>query len=356
MIYKKNLAHHDHIETIMRLEKMALQSFLFCSKGMIRDILDALREEKLTKSRKLPKGWVGKVNKVEVNLEKKLSPVLDKYFQALRYSLFGKLAGKEALEAAEQVGLKNKVVPGILISSYLDALDTERAHFGLTLDTAAPTLPPGTITDTLLQIKRTTQMFLDEMFLRIRNSMITGVQNSINDNNFNILNFVRKRTLNEIDINETPDAKAFREALQDAQYKDLKSSKVESGLKKVVKKLATDYDTSVSAFIGNSSGVATHQYLTEVVGSNGPVKAVLMTLKDPKVCDVCDDYSMKNGEYIVYDISDFKPAGFNFGKKKDDWRLSIPPIHHRCRCRIIYVPPGFQLSSNGNIFKYGEDL
>jgi hypothetical protein len=50
-------------------------------------------------------------------------------------------------------------------------------------------------------------------------------------------------------------------------------------------------------------------------------------------------------------MADFEPAGYNFSKKKGQWRLCVPPAHHRCRCQLVFIPKGFKISKMGTLEK-----
>jgi len=133
--------------------------------------------------------------------------------------------------------------------------------------------------------------------------------------------------------------------------KGLSMKKTGAELEEAVEKFEKDWELATQGDFALSSAMGTHQSMLEIYGPrDSGMRVVWMTLEDPKVCQYCDKASKNSdGTYKYYKMSDFKPAGYNYGKKKADWQLVIPPGHPRCRCTLLYCPSGFAVDPNGSI-------
>ena len=113
------------------------------------------------------------------------------------------------------------------------------------------------------------------------------------------------------------------------------------------------WNLAVGADLALASAAGTHQALLEIYGSdNDKVRVAWIEMEDEKVCSWCRNASKNtDGSHKLYKMTDFMPSGFNYGRKKSDWKLSITPAHPRCRCNLVYVPPGFKVDPSGGILK-----
>ena len=56
-----------------------------------------------------------------------------------------------------------------------------------------------------------------------------------------------------------------------------------------------------------------------------------------------------DGNPRIFPVQELIANGTNVGRKKADWRPTIWPVHPKCRCDTIAVPPGMVVLSDGRI-------
>jgi len=339
----KKLAHMAHADVLEDLEIMADKVYGFVATGMIDAITTVMKREKLTKSDDdLPRGWTGEIPKIEVNFGELLDTTITKYMDALRYVLLGKLAGPDALKAAKSVGILNKVVPGLIPAAYLDSVDTHRSHYSDLFGKDAKPLPKELIKESLETIKKKTTKFTDESLLRLRNRLLAALE-------------MQQDSLNNQNVADTARAahdKGLDEAIADltSEFQPLKHE-VKDALSDAAAGYRTDWNRMVRADTGLAAAVATHQSIAELYGAeDDDVRVAWAAFRDEKTCEFCRHASRKpDGEFKLYRLGDFEPAGYNYGRKRDAWRLCIAPAHPNCRCNLVYVPKGFIIDKQGNV-------
>lgn len=336
----RKLAHQSHATFLEDLEIMADIAYADIARKMVVEITALLKKEKLAKSEGPKRGWTGEVPKIEMDFMGQIDGTLDKYMGALRYILLGKLAGKAAEKAAEDVGIINKIIPGVVPSAYLNSIDTHREHFHALFGKDAKPIRKDLMKESLEQIDRRTSKFADESLLRLKNrieealeiqmQMINGLNLAQAHKEAHELDEVSKKIVEEF----RPSKEEFEEALEEATDSYRK-----------------DWNRMVNADAGLASAVATHQAVAEIYGTDdADVKVAFVALRDEKTCKFCRRVSRhSSGEFRLYGLGDFKPAGYNYGKKHDDWALCIPPAHPNCRCNLVYVPAGFAIDRLGNV-------
>jgi len=65
-------------------------------------------------------------------------------------------------------------------------------------------------------------------------------------------------------------------------------------------------------------------------------------------CQFCKQlYLDANGNPKIFKLSDLMKNGDNVGKKKQQWRATLGPIHNWCMCTLIYVPENFAFNEDG---------
>ena len=347
-IIQKDLPQSKNIKFIISLEKQAVAAFKYVSASMTKEIIAGLRAERLIKS--LPKGWTGEVNKVAPDLGEIISPVIKKHMDALRWLLYGDMAGKDAKAAAKAIGLKGKSIAGLLPSAYLQSIDAQRDYYSVLNGVAAPEMGKGMIFGSLKEILARTRKFIDEFTLKTTNSVIESVQVQIDQHNYDNLSDSMEAA--HEGLGEGMSGRdAVSRATEGAGLGSVNTDAVVSAIEGAMTKAEGGWEFLSKNNIGTSSAVGTHQAMVEIFGAKSDdIKAVLITSEDERLCDSCDKFSKNSdGSFIYYSLSDFKPSGYNYGKKKKDWDLTVPPVHINCRCSIVHVPPGMTVLPNGTI-------
>jgi len=345
------MPQYEHVKFLISLEKKTLRAYKLLSANMIKEIKGLLKREKLAKSEdKLPKGWTGEVPKIEVDLDDLLTPVVDKYLNALRYALLGKYAGKEAEEAAEETGLKAKIEAGTVPAAYLHSLDTQRQHYIDLFNKEAPEIPKDLMKESLQQIVKRTERFYEQFATEFKTRIITSVDDANRVTNYENANKVHS------DAQDTLEEVGGEEAIEVASENVNPAMSVKNldvDLKNAVNAMERKIDLATRSSQAMASAVATHQSFLEVYGAETDrLRVINVEFMDERTCGFCHEISRKpNGDWIYYDLSELQPAGFNFGRKKANWEISISPQHHRCRCQTVYVPIGFEADTDGSIKK-----
>jgi len=354
-ITQRQFPQTKNIKFITELEKQAKSAFKIVAKSVVKEIAQHFRHERLAKSGvlskadKLPRGWTGEVNKINIDLEKIVSPVMKKHINALRWLLYGDMAGKEAKQAAKDVGIKAKAIPGLLPSAYLQSIDAQRDYFEMVTGDEAPEIQKDLILESMKELMKRTQKFLDEFSLKFGNGITEVIQKEIDEQNYTNISQTLLTAHDKMDEGLTG-----TEALAETdEFSGLELPKIEIGLKGILESVGVNWDRFANANIGNAAGVGTHQAMNEIYGQeDGDIRCVLLIHEDERLCDWCNKHSKKpDGSWIYYKLSDFKPAGYNYGRKKADWQLCIPAIHPRCRCTIGYAPVGFEFKPDGTLVK-----
>jgi len=329
MIIFKNLPQQEHADLLDDLEKMAEIGYDAIIEAMIADLLKVLKKEKLIKSDKLVRGWTGKVEKIELDLSSSFDKVLDKYLKALKYLLLGKMAGTEATKAAKGVDFGD-TIPGIIINAYLDSLDTQLEYGEKVTGKEQKPIQKELVKETVEQITNKTSRFIDESMGKLQNRILSAIEMEVERvNNSNI-----EATISGDNTNDK-----------------IKKSPLERAIREVGETHRTDWKRMVNANVTVASAVGTHQSVQEVYAKDDDdIRVAWVALRDEKTCIFCKNASRNaDGSFKLYRMGDFEPAGYNYGKKRDQWRLCIPGAHPNCRCTLVYVPKGFAIDNTGAV-------
>ena len=342
---KSDLPHLTHSKLIDAYTAISLKIFQEMQSSILKDIKSLLKSDKLIKSDKLKNNWTGDIPKLQNNLEDKVAKTIEKYLKALRYFMLGDYAGKEAKEAAESLGLISKIKPGTAYGVYLQAVDTQRDYFKQIYDIDPPNISKEILKETFDVIQRKTDRIVTESIEKYKNKLIDAVDLAVQQKNIENLGIVHEEAHDLLSEDKDP-SKAVKQA---EKYIDIKA--FEKNVSNINEKASTDWETNSDSIYSMSSSVGTHQAVVEIFGqSDDSLKAVLLNMQDEKCCDSCEKFArMPDGSLKLHKLDDFKPAGYNYGKKKADWHLCICPIHPRCRCSIIYVPAGAKVDRSGII-------
>jgi hypothetical protein len=347
-IPKNKLPQRAHVDFLDSVVESGAELFLEISKELEKNIKSALKKESLMKS-DIKRGWTGKVPKINIDVSEIVSSVIDRQISAMMYYLLGESAGKEAKEAFHELNLD--INPGAAYGSYLHAIDTQRDYFKLlTGQESAPELPVNLMKGSFENIQSTSKRMIEESLNRYKNKLISAVDNAIQEKNKENADLMREKAHELIEDGLSP-TKATKEAAKDIDTE--LSLSVIKDIKKVNEDYAKDWDRNVETISAMSSAAGTHQSMEELFGtSDNFMRAALVNIRDERCCDTCEHFARNHdGSLKIYKLQDFAPSASNFNKKKAEWKLSINPIHHRCRCTVVYVPRGFNISSDGALYK-----
>jgi hypothetical protein len=328
--------------------KMSTKLFDKVSKDLVEEILRSIGQRKLAKS-EIPRGWTGKVPLISLDLNKKVTPVIDRYVQVLMYFMLGDYAGKDAKEAALSLGFKSDLVPGGIFGVYLQAIDTQMDYYREIYGVDPPNMEKELLKASFGLIQTKTERIVNDSLSRYKNKLIDAIETSMSElNNSNLTN-VQKEAHG---LKEDKVRGAVNKAIVSEVEKKLSAGDLTKEFSDINKAYAKDWERNSETLMAMSSSAGTHQALVEVFGTNeASITAALVNIQDERCCDKCEEFARKpDGELRLYALEDFKPSGYNFSRKKADYELSISPLHHRCRCSIVYVPKGFGISKDGMIF------
>jgi hypothetical protein len=347
------LAQYRHVQFTNGLNKQSGFIFSLLMVKLKKEIYQILKKNKLAKSDdplddKLEVGWTGEIPKIELNMEEAIGSTINKYMQALRWVMLGNYAGKDAKAMAEKLGLVGKVIPGILQSAYLNAIDAHREHHQDITGDEAPEMPRSLLKASFSKIMERSDRFLAQALDQMKNNIIHSLERTIDEKNFDNISKAHKDARDSV---PSSDPASAVETASERLSNVLSLKAVGKSFDVANRKNLINWGRTVESEINLSAATATHQALAEIHGrGDDDVRVVWIAMEDEKTCDFCEKASKHpSGEFKFYYMSDFKPSGFNYGKKKSEWKLTIPGAHINCRCRLVYVPRGFRIGSNGTI-------
>jgi hypothetical protein len=349
----KSLAQYKHVKFLMTVEKQAIIGYRFVMLKMTNEIVTKkLKKGKLAKSEDkvegLDPGWTAEVPQLEVDLEALTGNVIDKYMDALRWILMGDYAGKDAIETVKRIGLKGKVVPGVVHAAYLNSIDAHSEHFEDVTGQKAPEMPPTLVKASFDQIAKRVNRFIDATVSQLRTDVLNAIDRTIVEHNFKALNSAHEDAHDRLP--EVGASEAASEA-GEAVSAPLAAKAVRAEIEAASEKFEAKWDLAVRGDLAMASAAGTHQALLEIHGKDNPnVKVAWIEMEDERVCSFCKKASKNpDGSHKLYEMSDFQPSGYNYIRKRAEWALSIPPAHPRCRCALVYIPPGFEVDGSGGI-------
>lgn len=347
MIKFKELAHYKHVKVLMALEKEGRFFFKLVHESLTKQIKKKLKNQRLTKSNKLKNGWTGEIPKIDVDLDDLLGPVIDKHLSAIRFALLGKYAGKQALEDAKDLGLINKVTPGLIPAAYLESIDTHMEHYEDLFEKKAKEPPKAILKASMEEIVKRARRFVDQTLTEYKNKLTVSIESNIGAINFeNVLSAMdeAKEALPEVG------AEAAVEKAAEGIVPKIDKSDLDKILNGLGKEFEDKLEKAVQVNTSLASAVGAHEAITEIFGKESEVRVVIMAIFDERTCDFCPKVSKNSkGDWIYYKPSDLMPAGYNFVRKKREWKQGVTPLHWNCRCATLIVPPGFMVDESGNV-------
>ena len=328
--------HLKHIKFLKSLEKQSLKAYRYIMSVIIDDVVKLFDEnyEPLRKSDDFPRGWTGEIPKIEIDIDDKLKKIIQKRLKAFEWLSVGGYADAEAIRSAKELGLVGKFTPGSVLAAYLHALDTERDYYKFITGEDAG-VPAKLLRDTMEELVSKTRTQLELLMKQIENNIVQTVVAISESHNADIANRAK-------DPN-------FLEKLADRADKYIAATEAKNRLKEIIKTQEPQAYIGLQSDVSKGSSIGTHQAMYEIFGGDGG-RIIFVTYEDERVCEVCTNFSKnKDGTYKEYTLSDFKPYGYNYKKKKKDWVLTIPPIHISCRCKTVMIPKG-SIYKDGSFF------
>ena len=379
-IRKNSLPHFKHLKFLENAEKVAMLAFEVISLKMVEAIEKELKKKKLIKSEdmtigainkknvtfsqrlaknddfpseKILKGWSGEVPKIEVDLNALASKAIDKYLDAIKYIFLGDFAGEDAKNSIIDLGLKGKILPGTIYGTYLQAIDTQREFYSAIYGVTAPKINMDTLKFSFDFVQNHTARYVDQSLLIYKNKILEALSQQIaSRNNENTIQVQERAHEITQEIGEiTAKRDIIRMAIGDVVEKKLSLVEAKQVLKDVVKDYSTDLERIVKTELSMASSAGTHQAIVNIFGAqDSELRVVFMTTRRENVCDFCHNQSYNaDGSFKFYRMIDFAPSGANVNRSKKNWVLSIPPLHPRCHCLLIYIPKGMSIDKMGNL-------
>lgn len=313
--------HLKHIKFLKSLEKQSLRAYRIIMNQIIDDVVGMLDPLKKSDDR----GWTGKIPFIEIDLDLILRPLLERRLKAFEWLSVAGYASPEAIQSAKELGLIGQFTPGSVISAYLHALDTENEYYKI-LTGDDKSLPASLLKDTMEELVSKTRSQLDLMMKQIEHNVVQTVIAISESHNANLANQAKD-----------PD---FLGKLADKADRYVADVQAKRRLRELVKQQEPSVYMGVQGEVARGSSVGTHQAMYEIFGGDGNLRVIWVTYEDERVCEFCKKASKNDdGTYKEYSISDFKPYGFNFKKKKKDWVLTVPSAHPHCRCKLVFLLP-----------------
>jgi len=350
----KDLAQYRHVKFLITQERQAIVAYKFVMLKMNAELKKLMKKKKLAKSDDptdgLESGWTGEIPTIEVDLEALTSKVIDKYMSGLKWILMGDFAGAEAKKAAEAIGLKGKATPGIVHAAYLQSLDSHAQHYKDVTGQDAPEMPVDLVEASFDQIAKRVGRFVDQTLDQLKLDVIGAVDRKIVDHNFKALNEAHSEAHDALPQVGASEAVAEAgEGIADV----LSARGLDAELKRTADNFEKKWDLAVRTDLAMASAAGTHQALLEIHGADNPdVRVVNVEMEDERVCTYCRNISKKpDGSWIKYRMNELQPSGYNFSRKRADWKISVSPQHPRCRCQTVYLPPGFEMDEYGGMYK-----
>jgi len=280
-----------------------------------------------------PDDFTRKMPRFEIDLSS-ISELIEKYMNALRYTVLGKAAGKEAEDAVTELRIKTKVPAGGVVQGYLSALDAHSTYMNGVLNKEGSI--SGRFTKKALDfIREKTGLLVDSKVLELRSRTLTTLQDTLKDLDMQNEAAVREYVLSENflkrNISTIKEKQALvKEAIYDVFDKKTPVHLVKQRLKDTTKDYGTNWTRVVRTEMGLASGAASQQAIADIAGHEDPVVAIVVT-KDDRLSPECSSWSLnEDASYKYFKMSTLKPAGYNLGRRKIEWRNSVPSRHYNC--------------------------
>ena len=358
VIDKCDLPHCAHDRVLLRMEKDAAKVFRLVTKMIIMSVKKALEIEGIAKSEKheeplektIPTGWLGETTQINIDFTKLLGGIIDQYLGALNYMLLGSHAGKKAKDYAIALGLVDRMkYPGCAYGAFLSSLDAQSEFYKMLEGKSPDDIPSKTLEVAFGLIQKQVKKMADDSLDRYKSKMIEVVSSAYRQNDFQ--NIMNSLTALQDDEGETD----HKEVIDDAHVEIVSVNPIVKALREVNENAEKDFSRLVDTSLSMSSSTGNFAGMATLFGADGSeMRAALVSIRDDRCCDHCQKFSLNpDGSYRIYPLSAFKPAGTNFSLKQKDWVLTISPVHHKCRCTLVYLPRGWKITNDGDLIREG---
>lgn len=71
-------------------------------------------------------------------------------------------------------------------------------------------------------------------------------------------------------------------------------------------------------------------------------RARVSRVPESRACAGCKRVFLQGDNPIIWEIADLLANGTNVGMSRSAWKATLWPVHPRCRCGTVVVPPGFE--------------
>lgn len=331
------------------LTNQSVSVYRIISNMIVMDIIKILKAEKMMKS---DGDWTSDVPKVRLNIKEITDNVISKHLSALKYILLGDYAGKEAKKSAKNLNILDKVVPGVIQSSYFGTIDVQREYYTKLFGVEPPAMSQDIIQVSLEEIRDRINRLVDQLNVQIENSILNAIERVSKDLNGQLLEQGKKM----VTAGEKPVYTGTKADIEDVVLKGRNQALWARELKESLKVMETSVKRTIKTEVALSSSVANHQVMYELFDGDDNMYVAVITTELENVCSFCSHASKHpNGEYKLYEISEIKPSGYNIGKKRANWKVSVPPQHPSCYCSLAYIPNGFYIDHNGEVKPFDRD-
>lgn len=89
------------------------------------------------------------------------------------------------------------------------------------------------------------------------------------------------------------------------------------------------------------------------VKQQGP-DASVARIPETSACSDCKRLFLEEGKPIIFKVIALIKNGTNVDVPRPQWKATIWPIHPRCRCGLVPVPPGHTVDRSGNVTPAAE--
>ena len=357
-ILKEHLPHSKHDRLCQAMERNAARVFKLVGKMIVQSVKKSLQLEGIVKSEKpvleplakteIPTGWMGEVSLVSLDFNKLLGGVIDQYILALNYMLLGKFAGKKAIEAAITLGLSDKIrFPGMAYGAFLSSLDSQSDYYRMLEGKAPDEIPVKTLEVAFQMIQLQVKKMAEDSLARYKSKMIDTVGAAFREHDF-------QNIIKSLDALQASDEDAdHKEVIEEALSSEAEVKSIVKGLREVNASAEKDFERLVDTSLSMASSTGHFTGMVSLFGADGrEMRACLVSIRDEKCCDKCREFSIgPDGNYKIYPLSDFAPAGSNYHRKQKDWLLTAGGMHPNCRCVLVYVPVGWYVNRFGDLVK-----
>jgi hypothetical protein len=96
-------------------------------------------------------------------------------------------------------------------------------------------------------------------------------------------------------------------------------------------------------------GVHNEGRVRDAIGAYGAEAQVARVTETGACPDCIRLFRDAQGNPMTFPVGELIANGTNVGRKRKDWVPTIWPVHPRCRCDTIPIPPGFRVVGNGTL-------